>query len=502
MAAPCISLGAPDNVHPLGGRVMLDAKAIAALKEIKSWKLEAADEDSARYFYPLSGIESIEDGSVAYVIGRKGSGKTAIAEYIQGLRNYNVFVTNLSFKSFPFNDIYKLADAGFTRPSQYTTIWKFIIYNAVCAMMARNATIDPSISAQLSAHFNVDLERALARNLTKMTDKGGGFTILGTGATATAKSVVVSNDASWSERVNMLEDIIDMYIDESTYYILFDELDEDYKDIFDENHSAQYQDLLIGLFKAVQDIRRKLSGRRNVRPIVFLREDIFDQLRDNDRNKWEDYALTLSWTEGQLQQLVAFRISRALQEDGPILSVAEAFRAIFTTEDTRAGGTRTRRHVFKYVLSRTLMRPRDVISYFRECATVALDEKRDRISPEMFGASEKKYSSRLRKEFVDEIQSAVPYIDDVFEILSKMRKQTFWFSQFELRYNNYCDTHGIVDKVSFNIVCQILFHYSALGNQPAQRNAKIFKYVFPEAKINFGESGIIHIGLLKSLQIH
>lgn len=480
---------------------MQDGISLAALREINSWKLEAADEDSARYFYPVSGIDSIKDGRISYVIGRKGSGKTAISEYIQGLRAFNVFVTSLSFKNFPFNEIYKLSDSGFTRPSQYTTIWKFIIYNAICSMMAKNSAIDPEISAQLANHFDVDLERALARNLTKMTDKGGGFTILGSGANAATKSVVVPNDASWAERVNILEDIIDMYIDDSSYYVLFDELDEDYKDIFDKTHSAQYQDLLIGLFKAVQDVRRKLS-RHNVRPIVFLREDIFAQLRDNDRNKWEDYALTLSWTEGQLQNLVAFRISRAIKENGATLSVADAFRAIFTAEDTRAGGTRTRRHVFKFILSRTLMRPRDAISYLRECASVALDEKSDKISPEMFGSAEKKYSSRLRKEFVDEIQSAVPYIDDVFEILSKMRKQIFYFSQFESRYNSYCNENAVTDPTSFSIICKILFHYSAIGNQPSQRNAKIFKYAFPEANINFNERGVVHIGLLKSLQIH
>ena len=58
----------------------------------------------------------------------------------------------------------------------------------------------------------------------------------------------------WIDRVETLQNIIARYIDESQYYIIFDELDEDYRDWADKEASERYTALLIGLFKAVQDI--------------------------------------------------------------------------------------------------------------------------------------------------------------------------------------------------------------------------------------------------------
>jgi hypothetical protein len=404
------------------------------LQEIAKWKLEAADEDNSRYFYGIRDISQVQTGDASYVIGRKGSGKTAVAEHLRGLKSYDTFVKSLSFKNFPFNELYKLADAKFTSPSQYTTIWKYIIYASICGMMAENEAIDRSISSELAQHFSLDIERGLARSISKISDRGGGFTIFGSGANATIKSITIPNEFTWQERVDILEELVNTYLDQSKYYIIFDELDEDYKDVLELDSSSKYFDLLIGLFKAAHDIRRKVRRGLSIHPVIFLREDIYDLLRDNDKNKWRDSSITLEWSSAQLRSLAAFRLSRALDEAGPDIRFDKLIGDLFTADTTRAGGAREKRHVFNYIVARTLMRPRDVISYLRECAKLALDEGHDRLSPDMFGIVNKRYSARLRDEFVDEIQGAAPYINEVFEIISKMRKQIFGFSEFRREY--------------------------------------------------------------------
>ncbi len=472
------------------------------LKAISDWKLEAADEDNSRYFYGLPGVGTVQSGEASYVIGRKGSGKTAVAEHIRGLVGSNTFVRSLSFKSFPFNELYKLSDTAFTNPSQYTTIWKHIIYSAICNMMATNAAIDSNISAELARHFSIDVERGLAKSITKISDKGGGFTIFGAGANAALKSVTVANDATWQERTAILEELILQYVDDSDYFILFDELDEDYKDVFETKMSKQYLDLLIGLFKAVHDIRRRFRSTARIKPIVFLRSDIYDLLRDNDKNKWRDSALTLSWSEPNLRDLTAFRLSRALAPSGPVLPFNGLIDELFTTDLTRAGGARRQRHVFEYILAYTLQRPRDVISYLRECARFALANGTGKISPNKFSEVNRAYSLRMRQEFVDEAQGTLPAIEDVFEVLSRMRKQIFSFAEFRQRFDYAVAQNDIVTPLDFETVSKVLFHYSAIGNQPSQRSAKIFQYKYPNARINFAENAVIHPGLLQSLQIN
>ncbi len=78
------------------------------LDEIANWKLEAKLEDNDRYFYHINDLKKIEGGSHCYVIGRKGTGKTAISEYLLRQKDPKIFSVKLSFKNFPFNDLYKL----------------------------------------------------------------------------------------------------------------------------------------------------------------------------------------------------------------------------------------------------------------------------------------------------------------------------------------------------------------------------------------------------------
>jgi cold shock CspA family protein len=101
----------------------------------KLWRLEAKLEDS-KYFYNLPESDKILDGRKIFVIGRKGSGKSAICEHIINKSEYNLFSKKLSFKNFPFNELYSLENKkSYTEPNQYITLWKYLIYSTICQLM-------------------------------------------------------------------------------------------------------------------------------------------------------------------------------------------------------------------------------------------------------------------------------------------------------------------------------------------------------------------------------
>lgn len=52
------------------------------LREIMDWKREAKAEDNYRYFWHVKEVDQISQGKKYFVIGRKGSGKTAICEHL------------------------------------------------------------------------------------------------------------------------------------------------------------------------------------------------------------------------------------------------------------------------------------------------------------------------------------------------------------------------------------------------------------------------------------
>lgn len=57
-----------------------------------NWKLDARFEDNNKYFFNYQEVEQILNDDKCYVIGRKGSGKTAICEHILKASDYNMSI--------------------------------------------------------------------------------------------------------------------------------------------------------------------------------------------------------------------------------------------------------------------------------------------------------------------------------------------------------------------------------------------------------------------------
>ena len=118
-----------------------------------TWHLEAKQENENLFFY-IDEVNSIKSGEKCYVIGRKGMGKTAISEFLYNQSAENIFSERLSFKNFPFNLLYSLENNIYTSPYQYITIWKYLIYNAICKMMAKNNSLDSKLLNALNKVYS------------------------------------------------------------------------------------------------------------------------------------------------------------------------------------------------------------------------------------------------------------------------------------------------------------------------------------------------------------
>lgn len=111
------------------------------------------------------------------------------------------------------------------------------------------------------------------------------FTVGGKIAPGTPTEDIVS----WIDKTEILEDFILHYADEATYFILFDELDEDYADVIERSQSNEYLDLIFSLFKAVEDVAAIFPRPKYaINPVIFLRDDIYSLLKNTDKAKWSD----------------------------------------------------------------------------------------------------------------------------------------------------------------------------------------------------------------------
>lgn len=476
---------------------------IELLTEISDWQLEAKSEDNIRYFYHLNEANEILLGKKNYVIGRKGTGKTAISEHISKIGNgeNNTYTEKLSFKNFPFNELYSLNDTKYTLPNQYITIWKYLMYSFICRMMLKNPNIKSDVRDSLSLSYDLDPITRLPRIVQKWTEVDFEISEIGKQSTT-----LKSSGMTWIDKVNILEDIIVEHLDDSSYYVIFDELDEDYRDIKNKAEAIPYNNLMTSLFKAVQDIRNVFRPlNKKIIPIIFLRDDIYGIIKDPDKNKWSDLKIEIDWDENKIRNLFSFRISRAQNKsvsNGELLPFKTAWDSIFEDKPVsmgnRASNTMT---IFNYITRSTHLRPRDYVKYLQACAKEALDTNRSIITPTIVKRVDKAFSNYLKSEIEDEMQAILPEISTIFQVISQLGKQQFRVEDFKKAYNIYLES-GTIHESNINTVLQYLFDFSVIGNQP--RNTKIppvFRYKNREARLNLSEPLAVHRGLYKSLQI-
>ncbi len=471
-----------------------DNQVISTLQAINDdWRLDAKQED-AHYFCMIDEIEDIKFGKKCFIIGRKGMGKTAIAEYLFANQSPSVFSERLTFKNFPFNILYDKKDETYTQPNQYITIWKYLICNAICKLMAKNENLPSSLHCVLRKIYPTDSMEGLNRLIPKWTAKGFGLDLLNVGCSIEGDEKPSTCD-SWIEKLQILQSVIEQYADGAYYYILLDELDEDYREFGTEEERRLYLSLITSLFKAVQSIKsdfRFLSA--NFRPVVFLRSDIYDLIRDSDKNKWSDYKIDLTWRPEKILKMLGHRIS--ISSNG-VFSPDESWDAIFSSNPVSMGnGGHNRMNSFDYITRSTHWRPRDYIQYVANCARQSLQKGIVKISPTIIKEVDREFSEYLKGEIIDEVFAIIPNIDDIFRIISHIRKQTFPPKIFIDAYKEY----GRSEMEARDVLLK-LFEYGVIGNRPSMRGQQIFKHQHPNSLFNFRETIIIHRGLYKALQI-
>lgn len=147
--------------------------------------------------------------------------------------------------------------------------------------------------------------------MQKWTKKSFGGSILKIFSATSAKDVQnFPLEEIWSDLIPHMEQIILEHVDDSKYFIVFDELDEDYRNYWDDENRDRYVPLILSLFKAVSNVRRVLANARaKILPIVFLRDDIYELLTDPDKNKWEDNKIHLNWKAEKIKQMLGFGLN-------------------------------------------------------------------------------------------------------------------------------------------------------------------------------------------------
>lgn len=464
----------------------------------QGWNIDAKQENS-KYFYNVEEVNMLAEGRKSFVIGRKGSGKTAIAQHLRLLQSKEVFAESLTFTNFPFNVLYKLSnEVDYTHPNQYVSVWKYIICYYICKNILSTNNIPNNIEKFLKSIYPDIQNNSLERILKETTIKNIGVSICGFGF-----DLGFEKDKStftWLELSEILEKIIINYCKNEKYFIIFDELDEDYRNFESKEAEYNYKCMLTSLFKAVQDIKSNITKLGiKVYPIIFLRSDIYERIDYSDKNKWSESIIDLKWDSSQIKKMLAYRISVAM--NNPNMNFDKAWNRLFSRDKVRMGNMKSREmEIFEYIERSTEMRPRDFVKYIKESVRIAMENNVYPITPQIVKDADSNFSEYLKSETGDELHAMLPEYRKILDLLSSIRKQFFKFDEFEREYKSLVERKEIPSG-DVREILRLLFEAGVIGNRPKIKNQTIFSFDKKSARFNYNETMVIHRGLYKALNI-
>jgi hypothetical protein len=145
---------------------------------------------------------------------------------------------------------------------------------------------------------------------------------------------------------------------EHHYYVCFDQLDLGFT-ITD----PRYAQRLIGLILAATDIFK--AGRdsgRSLSVVVFLRDDIYELLQFEDKNKiTENYLVRVEWNQAGSELTLKSLMERRFGELGGIAGNIP-WDQVFDESNEMPG----RQTKYAHICDRTFLRPRDMIKFCNE----------------------------------------------------------------------------------------------------------------------------------------
>jgi hypothetical protein len=264
------------------------------------------------------------------------------------------------------------------------------------------ATIDGSIGGVIPGitSARIELGAELAKNLTQEQ-----------------KAEVVRRGQRVVDSVQMkalsdLMDILEKDIlddDQKKYFITIDRLDENWIN----------DDLRYHLIRALLDTVREFNNKiRNVKIIVAIREDLLDRVFRYTRSpgyqeeKYKSMYLPITWSEEELVELVNRRVTHLIREQYTTqpVQLKDLLPSLINKDDP-----------VRFMLSRTMLRPRDIIMFFNECITQA--EGRAKFTQTMVYQAESIYSENRLRALADEWSSDFQNLVELVLFLKKFPSQ-------------------------------------------------------------------------------
>ncbi len=223
--------------------------------------------------------------------------------------------------------------------------------------------------------------------------------------------------------IRMLDEDI-LTDDQHPYYVLIDGLDEDWVE-----DRLRYK-----LIKALLEAARDFCRIKNAKVIVAIRRDLMERVFRSTRHdgqqeeKYMSLCIDLRWKRNDLIDLIDRRIRFLIQEQ--YTSKEVGLKQLLPTKISKQNPE-------KYILDRTLLRPRDAIVFINEC--INLCEGKQKFTATMIQQAERAYSKNRLNSVCDEWYADYPELSRFAFLILHGRSHSFYLHEIsENEFDSMC----------------------------------------------------------------
>lgn len=360
-------------------------------------------------------------GEVNLVVGRKGSGKTALFIRLRDTtrtdkRNIVVDLKPESYQLLKLKDeiLERLAEGS--RQYLITAFWEYLILLEVTYKILEKDRRSHQFNHNIRELYE-DLEEVyrgsegiaegdfaerIMQLSIRLTDNFAS-NIGETDKKITAQSLT---EILYSHDLKNLKEKLSLYLEHKhSTLVLFDNLDKSWSTIGVDRTDAI---TLRCLIDAGRKVERDMQKRgHEFRCIVFVRNDVYQHLMENSPDYGKEMRATLDWSDPDLlREVLRLRLVSNLGEEFEEADFSSIWAAISES------------HIFgeessAFLIDRSLMRPRNLLKLFNHVRAFSVNFRKEKIDQEDFYKGLKTYSQDLLIELDRELSDVFPEAKDL-----------------------------------------------------------------------------------------
>jgi len=372
----------------------------------------------AGYYIPTDAYQRSLRGEVRLVVGRKGSGKTAVFVQVRDAvrSNRNNVVLDLMPEGYKLRKFKEVVLAALGEGSQehvLTAFWEYLLLLEVCHKILANDRRAHTYDTRLIEPYRRLSFLYESDDFVSEGDFSERMTVLLGRITNDYEVQIIRENGAVSQQavtellyrhdVAKLRDAVVEYLRfKGEVRLLFDNIDKGWP-----THGLQAADLKIirTLLEATRKIEQLLQKKGIVcRTLVFLRNDVYERLVDETPDRGKDARVGLDWTDADMLREMIRR--RAVYSGLPEEPFEQLWRAVFVSHINGEESS-------QYLIDRCLMRPRGLIDLLNHCKAFAVNLRHEKILVGDIEKGLRAFSNDLLSEVGFEIRDVMPGAGDV-----------------------------------------------------------------------------------------